>query len=187
MLRRVSLECPNKRFWVGSIRDLSRKSLSFSQSSTIGSPNLCYYIGRLHRESQVWSQAEKGNQGQSQEGQRYCQGQGCCFRWQEEVSTLISKGGTRNVSVSYRLFTAGSSTIVREVGRLRLLQSFGSALISAKIYNTHITSHYIYHTNINLKSFNISIIINRVFLIKLIHFKFLIESNSFESSLNTQG
>jgi ribosomal protein S24E len=33
-----------------------------------------YYIGRLPREGQVWPQAEKGNQGQSQEGQRYRQG-----------------------------------------------------------------------------------------------------------------
>lgn len=33
-----------------------------------------YYIGRLPCQIQVWPQAEKGNQGQSQEGQRYCQG-----------------------------------------------------------------------------------------------------------------
>jgi ribosomal protein S24E len=35
---------------------------------------LWYYIGRLHREGQERQKAEKGNQGQSQEGQRYCQG-----------------------------------------------------------------------------------------------------------------
>ena len=45
-------------------------------------------IGRIPREAQGRQKAEKGNQGKSQEGQRCCQGQGCCFRRKEEVRSL---------------------------------------------------------------------------------------------------
>ena len=50
--------------------------------------SLCFlilYIGRLSCQRKVRKKAKKGNQGQSKEGQRYRQGQGCSIRWQEEV------------------------------------------------------------------------------------------------------
>ena len=61
MLRRVSLI-----FFSYNILSLLRVQ-SFAQI-----PNRYYYIGRVHRQGQVGQKAEKGNQGQSQEGQRYC-------------------------------------------------------------------------------------------------------------------
>ena len=76
MLRRVSLTGftgkkleETTRF----IRALHHQSLNnkWPKQSLI---NHYYYIGRLHREGQGRQKAEKGNQGQSQEGQRYCQG-----------------------------------------------------------------------------------------------------------------
>jgi hypothetical protein len=67
MLRRVSIS------YLRCLPSLRRRRRGKAESY-INLPKLTmeYYIGRLHPEIQDWKKAEKGNQGQSQEGQRYC-------------------------------------------------------------------------------------------------------------------